>query len=157
MFFFISALGTLLHFVYEWSGKVRILGYISGVNESTWEHMKLMFVPMLIYGLFILIKYHQNIPSAFPAFAISSLIAIFMIPVFYYTYLGVLGFQVSFLNIMIFYICAFIGSHCFYKISRKADLSSFNIALIIIHIIIAIMFIAFTYAPPNLGIFISPV
>jgi hypothetical protein len=35
--------GTILHFLYDWSGKSRLVAVFSGVNESTWEHMKLLF------------------------------------------------------------------------------------------------------------------
>ena len=41
--------GTLLHFVYEWSGGNRVIAVFSAVNESTWEHMKLLFIPFLVF------------------------------------------------------------------------------------------------------------
>lgn len=48
-FFVVGILGTLFHFVYDWSGQMWFVGLLVPVNESTWEHMKLLFVPMLIY------------------------------------------------------------------------------------------------------------
>lgn len=48
-FFVVGILGTLFHFVYDWSGQLWLVGLFAPVNESTWEHMKLLFVPMLIY------------------------------------------------------------------------------------------------------------
>lgn len=50
-FFFISALGTFLHFAYELSGKLFIVGLYCPVNESPWEHMKLIFTPSVLYFL----------------------------------------------------------------------------------------------------------
>ena len=44
---FIWLLGTILHFTYEWSNKNTIVAAFSAVNESTWEHLKLLFFPML--------------------------------------------------------------------------------------------------------------
>ena len=32
--------GTLLHFVYGWSGRNLLVGLVSPVNESVWEHTK---------------------------------------------------------------------------------------------------------------------
>ena len=52
---FIMILGTLLHFTYKWSNNNVIVGTFSAINESTWEHLKLIFFPMLIIliiGLF---------------------------------------------------------------------------------------------------------
>ena len=43
---FVFALGTLLHFVYDWSWQNQIIGAFSAVNESTWEHLKLIFFPI---------------------------------------------------------------------------------------------------------------
>ena len=47
-FIFISVLGVLLHFTYEWSGDNAVVGLFSAVNESTWEHLKLLFFPFLL-------------------------------------------------------------------------------------------------------------
>lgn len=38
-FLFVAALGTVLHFLYEWSGESTLAALVSGVNESVWEHM----------------------------------------------------------------------------------------------------------------------
>ena len=49
--FFTIILGTLFHFTYEWSGNNAFVGTFSSVNESTWEHLKLTFFPMLITAI----------------------------------------------------------------------------------------------------------
>ena len=48
-FLFTGALGVLLHFLYEWSGGNTLAAAFSAVNESTWEHMKLLLIPVLFY------------------------------------------------------------------------------------------------------------
>ena len=50
-FVFVIIAGTLLHFVYHWTGQNRIVGLFSPVNESTWEHLKLLFTPMLLNSI----------------------------------------------------------------------------------------------------------
>jgi hypothetical protein len=42
--------GTLLHFVYGWSGQNALAGLVSPVNESVWEHTKLLVVPVVVAG-----------------------------------------------------------------------------------------------------------
>ena len=49
--FFVLILGCLSHFFYEWSSNNFIVGLFAPVSESTWEHMKLIFFPMLLYSL----------------------------------------------------------------------------------------------------------
>ena len=44
-------LGSLLHFVYGWSGSNVFAAGFSAVNESTWEHMKLLFFPVFLLTL----------------------------------------------------------------------------------------------------------
>ena len=48
-FFTAAVLGTLDHFAYDWSGKSLPVGAFCAVNESTWEHMKLLFFPVLLF------------------------------------------------------------------------------------------------------------
>ena len=40
---YVSLVGTVLHFLYDWLGGAVWVAPFSGVNESTWEHMKLLF------------------------------------------------------------------------------------------------------------------
>ena len=44
--FFVLAAGSLAHFLYDWTGSNAIAGLFVPVNESVWEHMKLLFFPM---------------------------------------------------------------------------------------------------------------
>ena len=49
--FAVILLGNTLHFVYDWTGQARWAAFISAVNESTWEHMKLLFVPWFLWTI----------------------------------------------------------------------------------------------------------
>ena len=49
-FAFTALGGTLLHFLYDFTGALWAAPF-SGVNESTWEHMKLLYWPMFIYAI----------------------------------------------------------------------------------------------------------
>ena len=48
-FVFVSIIGTLAHFVYEWTNKCVIAAFFCPINESPWEHLKLIFFPYLIW------------------------------------------------------------------------------------------------------------
>lgn len=45
--FYAIFLGTILHFTYELSKNNALVGAFSSINESTWEHLKLAFFPMV--------------------------------------------------------------------------------------------------------------
>lgn len=51
--------GTLLHFMYEWTGGNRVIAVFSAVNESTWEHMKLLFIPFLVFTVVDVIVFSE--------------------------------------------------------------------------------------------------
>jgi hypothetical protein len=61
---FIALLGTALHFTYDLSrGNILVAGF-SAVNESVWEHLKLVFWPAVVLAL-IEIAYLRKIPTSF--------------------------------------------------------------------------------------------
>ncbi len=39
---FTLIIGTLLHFVFEWSGRNFLVAFIAPTNESVFEHLKLL-------------------------------------------------------------------------------------------------------------------
>ena len=47
-----AALGVLLHFLFEWT-HIPVLALISPVRESIWEHVKLIYFPLLAVSLYM--------------------------------------------------------------------------------------------------------
>ena len=103
-FIFISILGVLLHFTYEWSGNNPIVGLFSATNESTWEHLKLLFFPMLILTMLEIFFNSSKLPSNFLSARVIGIISgmIFIVAAFY-TILGVIGTNYDFINIAIIF------------------------------------------------------
>ena len=146
-------LGIFLHFTYEWSGENVIVGLFSAVNESTWEHLKLVFFPMLVYGLFAVRHLKNEYICIDKAFSIGILTGIFLIPVIFYTYSGILGYDVAWLNILTFILSVIIAYVMIYKAAKSCDDSEETVFSKILVWAFFIAFIAFTYNPPELGIF----
>lgn len=44
----ISLLSIPLHFTYEWLGQQAIIGLFTPTNESIWEHLKLIYWPIVL-------------------------------------------------------------------------------------------------------------
>lgn len=152
-------LGTLSHFTYEWSGNNSIVGIFSAINESTWEHLKLTFYPMLLIGIigYYFLKDLSN--NYIEGLTIGILISILFTVVFFYGYRFILGKNIAFLNILNFILSVILGYIAFYKIITMEDSSTiYSKSLsIIILILLCICFTTFTVFPPNCKIFISPV
>lgn len=153
---FISALGTLAHFTYGWSGENKVIGLFTAVNESTWEHMKLIYFPMLIYTLFVWIKLHKTYPASVRAMLISTLAGTGLIPVLFYTYTGILGFMITPVNLAIYYISVIISFILFYRLSVKGRPARSSLLLDLSITLLICLFFLYSYDPPELGIFKDP-
>lgn len=154
-FLFTSALGTLLHFVYEWSGENPIVGLFAPVNESTWEHMKMLFFPAVLYLVYA--AYHLPDRSSYPAALMTGIfLGLIGIPVLYYTYSGVLGFHVTAVDIAIFYVSVLITFFTGFRLSDRDNIRRFSLPLLILLCLLAFSFFLFTFSPPDLGIFQDP-
>ena len=151
-FLTVAVLGTLSHFVYEWSGSV-LAGAFCAVNESTWEHMKLLFFPTLLFTLTQLF-WPGDRERCFPAVrAVSVTVGLAAIPTLFYTYIGVLGRMVSWVNILIFYLAdagLFLldGWLCRWGRLRRPWQ---QVAGLIWLWVLALLFVWWTFRPPHIG------
>ncbi len=149
--------GTLFHFVFEWSGNNPLVGLFFPVNESTWEHMKLSFFPMLLYSFFMNQKLKEEYPCITPSLLIGTLLATFLIPVLFYTYTGILEGNFFVLDIATYILSIVIAFLAVYKLTLTCN-TYFSVSfLILMVIIIAVCFLVFTYFPPKLGLFADPI
>lgn len=154
-FLFTSVLGTIMHFVYGWSGDNPIVGLFAPVNESVWEHMKLLFFPSVLYLIYS--AYRLPDRSAYPAALMTGiLLGLLGIPVLYYTYSGILGFHVSAVDIAIFYISVLITFVTACRLSDRDDIRRCFVPLLLSLCVLAFSFFLFTFLPPDLGIFEDP-
>lgn len=148
--------GTLLHFLYDWSGQNPVVGAFSAINESIWEHMKLLFVPMLIFSL---IEYHR-IGKKYSNFwcvkLIGTLFGLTLIPALYYTYTGALGTEADWFNIAIFFMAAAAVYWLETKLLQRGNpkctkpAAAFGALLLL-----GCLFVMLTYFPPDLPLFRS--
>ncbi|MBE6531713.1 MAG: hypothetical protein E7679_06490 [Ruminococcaceae bacterium] len=148
--------GTILHFLYDWLGEAVWIAPFSGVNESTWEHMKLLFWPMLLFA--IAQSFFFGDRKDFWCVKLrGTLLGLAMIPVLFYTYNGVIGKSPDWLNIAIFFVSAAIAYIYETRLfnSEKLRCRSPKSAITAL-CVIALLFVLFTFKTPALGIFKDP-
>lgn len=105
-FVFTAAAGTLLHFLFDWTGGNGVVALFSAVNESIWEHLKLLFYPMVAYALLEYRYWGKDAASFWCIKLIGILFGLVFIPVAFYTYTGLLGIKADWVNIAIFFLAA---------------------------------------------------
>ena len=155
-FAFTSLGGTVLHFLYDWLGGSAWIAPFSGVNESTWEHMKLLFWPMFIFAIIESFFFSEN-KSFFCIKLRGILLGQILIPIIFYTYNGAIGKSPDWLNITIFFVSAAISyiyeTRLFHADTTPCRGKKYAVAALCI---IAFLFILFTFKTPHLGIFRDP-
>lgn len=155
---FTIALGVLLHFLFDMTNQNVIAALFSAVNESIWEHMKLLFYPMFLFALFESKFFEQEYEQFWCVKLKGILLGLLLIPVFYYTYTGALGVSADWVNIAIYVVTAMIvflvETRMFQKDAQcilRAEVAS------IVLCIIALVFTVFTFATPKIPLFKDPV
>ncbi len=158
-FLFIGIFGTIGHFLYEFTDNNQIIGFFFPVNESTWEHLKLIFFPTIIYSLVEYNFVKDEIKNYAPAITISTMAGMLGIIIIFYTYIGILGFNVDFINITTYFIGLIIMLIVKNKIieNEKFLKQPFLILSLLLIFVIALLFVIFTYNPPKIALFVSPV
>ena len=153
---FVWILGTLLHFTYEWSNYNLFVAAFSAVNESTWEHLKLLFFPMLITTIIGYFYIGKNVLNFLCAKTIGIVTSILFVTVFFYTYTGIIGTNLAILDIGSFFVAVILGEWLAYKIMNSNFICDKKIAIIFL-IFLLLCFTVFTYFPSKIGWFKDPV
>lgn len=138
----------LFHFIYGWLPSTLTAVFFP-VNESIWEHMKLLFSAIIFYGIidYIIlqkfkIKYNNFFTSLLvPAVTIIPIYLIMFLPVYYK-----IGENMV-MTIGIMLISIIISQVISYYILKAEDCDKFNIISLILIIISYIVFAYLTYNP----------
>lgn len=157
-FLFTSVLGTFLHFLFDLTGGSVVAALFSAVNESIWEHIKLIYYPMLIFALIEYRAWGKEMEGFWCVKLKGMLLALVLIPALYYTYTGALGVSSDLFNVTIFFLTAaavFRVETKMLRQSRPCPLGGwicFGLLLVI-----GAVFILYTFATPRIPLFRDPV
>lgn len=158
-FLFVCAAGTALHFLYQWSGESVAAAPFAAVNESVWEHMKLLFWPMQLWAgaeRAVLGGYSRGF---WPAKALGTLLGLALIPALYYTYTGALDVSVMWVDIAIFFVAAaaaFLAETRMLARDWRCRGGARASALVLL-LLLSAAFVLCTFVPPRFPLFRDPV
>ncbi len=153
---FVLITGSLSHFVYDWTGQNPIVGLFTPVNESIWEHMKLLFFPMLAYSLVMIFKRGHKYPCTASGLFSGILTGTFLIPLLYYAYTGVLGKNLLILDIGTFVLSTVMAFRLSCKLILSCNTARYTFLLCVLICVLFICFVLFTQHAPDAAIFKDP-
>ena len=144
-----------LHFLYA-ALPCTLTALISPVNESVWEHVKIVFYPFLMWSIIELIVLH---PADKRAFLGAKCVGLALLPivliVFFYTYSGIVGRNIAAVDIASTFLhlaAAFIAS----ALAYKKETMQLNIVCAAICAVFLFSLILFTFFPPHISLFKDP-
>jgi hypothetical protein len=151
---FITILGGLLHFTFEMSDYNPIVGAFSAVNESVWEHLKLGFLPAILWAIIEYRQIKKEANNFFLAKTVVSYTIIVIIPLIFYSYTFFTGESIFVIDIMSFIVAVIIGQLLSYRLLIHKQLPDKleKLALIAL-LLLAVAFVVFTFYPPEIFLF----
>jgi hypothetical protein len=155
----LGLLGSVLHFLFDWTKHNRFVAFFSAVNESYWEHIKIAIWPVFLIQIVLFSLGGYQIPSFVP----SATIALYSIPVsmvgLVFLYKSVAKRNILWLDISIFFACIAIAQSIFVLLLGQLAPTSGTVvmsSLFLSGLIVA--FLLFTFRPPREpDVFLDPI
>lgn len=154
----VCALGTVLQFLYDWTGESVLAAPVSAVNESTWEHMKMLYIPYFVFTMIEFPPFSEAFRNYFAGKAAAGLVGLLSIPTLFYTLGGMFGTLPDWVNIAIFFVAAAAMYLVSYLLLTRFALRGTAWQLLGFALLWALLFafIVFTYRAPELPLFRDP-
>ena len=155
----LGLLGSVLHFLFDWTKHNRFLAIFSAVNESYWEHIKIAIWPVLLLQLALFSLGGYKIASFVPA----ATIALYSIPVsmvgLVFLYKSVTKRNILWLDISIFFVCVAIAQSVFVLILSQLSPNAGTVVMSSLFLSgLVVAFLLFTFRPPKEpDVFVDPI
>lgn len=154
---FLILMGSFMHFAYSNFFHFDLMRFFAPINESIWEHMKLAYVPLVLFSFFEFwfLKF-KNKSNFFFIKTLEMYIIVFTTAFLFYTYSGIIGFNLLFADILVYVLAVITGQYISYKklINLKDNKLQLGVACILA-LILLFAFTYFTLYPPSIPLFIS--
>ena len=152
----VLALGSLNHFIYEWSGNSEGVKWFAASNESVFEHMKLAVWPffLMTFLMHFLVREEEDV---WFGRTMGFLLLLLFIPLVFYLYTsGHDRESILAVDILTFVFAVTLGHLLSFVFSKQFPKpTKWKLALgITLHLIVLFLFVLFSYLPPtNNGLF----
>jgi hypothetical protein len=146
-------IGAIMHFSYGLLGEKVMVGLFAPVNESIWEHSKMVLWPVILwwslYYFFQHSKQQIDKNKWFTGALAALLISLVAMPMLYYFYTGAFGTELLLVDILILLLSLLLGQlvglHIYSR--GKGIPAGFTAA---IFAVLVLVFMLFTFFPPQI-------
>jgi hypothetical protein len=155
----LGLLGSVLHFLFDWTKHNRFVAFFSAVNESYWEHIKIAIWPVFLLQIVLFSLGGYNVFSFVPA----ATIALYSIPVsmvgLVFLYKSVTKRNILWLDISIFFVCIAVAQSIFVLVLGQLAPTSGTVVMSSLFLLgLVVAFLLFTFRPPREpDVFLDPI
>ena len=135
-------LGVLLHFLYDWFSN-GITALISPVRESIWEHLKVLFYPLIVFGLLPAVK------RGWIPWLCSILLSCGMLLLFGWFYHIVIKGDALFVDLILYAVFMYAGFRLPRLLWPLAEWPGVGAACAMLTLLLAVLLAVFSFAPPD--------
>ena len=149
-------IGTCMHFVTDiFDGKTAkmILGVIFPVNETSWEHMKMLWYPFLVAGIILSIK--RKDWGYFGGFVVAGTLSIPMMIGIFAIYQSFTLHSVLIIDIITFMIVMIMFALLAFDLAKLEIVKKSKFYLIVLAVLVTVVLILLTYLPGEGYVFLD--
>ncbi len=150
--------GSILHFIYDWSGGQRWAAVLGAVNESYWEHIKIAIWPVLLLQVVL----YALGGFRYPAFIPAATVALYTLPVsmvgIVWLYKSYTKRNILWVDITVFGIVIALAQFAFVQLLQQLDANAVTVALSVPYLLgIIVAILRFSFRPPTEpDVFVDP-
>lgn len=145
--------GSAFHFLYDLSGEAAFIGAIAAVNESVWEHQKMVLLPLAFWWTAAYLwkgdeeQIHRG--KWFTGAVVAMMVASLTIPAMFYFYSEAFGVHLLLVDGLILLLAVAGGQLIGLHVYRYGKGLPLPVSLMIMLLLIG-LFVYFTFQPPLL-------
>ena len=151
----VIVLGSLWHFIFDWSGQNDIIAAIAPVNESVWEHLKMGYWALIIYAATGVLVFNPKILVNFFSLLMGILLLNGAVLVIYYSYASLLHHSILWLDVTAYCAGALACQVSMPYLMKKTISMRLEIISAVALISLGLLFAIFTFYPPHAPMFMD--
>ena len=152
----IFALSTLLHSLYNYLPNFFTAIFVP-VNESVWEHMKMIFSAYMLYLLIRILFVKKNPRNLVSSFVITALCNIVVYLIIYLPLNALIGKEIMIVTLITYFISILISNYIMHQLQEKKENKRLNKIMGYVIILVYLIFTLLTYYPIRIDLFYDKV
>ncbi len=150
---FLTACGSALHFAYAFSGNSAWVAPFVAIDESVWEHGKLLFWPLVLLALLYAALWALPLRSLMQGVATGAATAIGVMITGFYAYTAWLGYNLLVIDLLLFVASVISGYTVGWAAFRSEFAARHPVPGYVLLAILGVGFCAFSFWKPPMALF----